>query len=127
MQRSWFKSGWGQPLLLFLDALIWKRFHRTMDFVQYVYATLFWLAVVAFYFLSHNLFVTLIYLEFAALATGVLLVLRSLQTDDRYFEFFAVCLITLAGAESAIAISLLVNLNRSAGQLNADSFAGLKL
>jgi len=98
-----------------------------MDFVQYVYATLFWLAITAFYFLSHNLFVTLIYLEFAALATGVLLVLRSLQTDDRYFEFFAICLITLAGAESAIAISLLVNLNRSAIQLDSSNFSSLKL
>jgi NADH-ubiquinone oxidoreductase chain 4L len=97
-----------------------------MDFVFYVYAVLFWLSLSSFYFLSHNLFITLVYLEFAALATGIILVLRSLQTDDRYFEVFSISLIALAGAESAIAISLLVALNRTAQSLNADQFAGLK-
>lgn len=110
---------------VYADAL--GNFLEKMDFVQYVYASLFWLSLGCFYFLAHNIFITLVYLEFAALATGVLLVLQSLRLDDRYYEFMGLSLITLAGAESAIAISLLVNLSRSGIQLSAAEFANLKV
>jgi len=92
-----------------------------------VYINLFWLSIACFYFLSHNVFITLVYLEFAALSVGVLLVLRSLHLDERYFEFMALMLITLAGAESAIAISLLVNLSRTGVQLSSREFTNLKV
>jgi NADH-ubiquinone oxidoreductase chain 4L len=76
--------------------------------------------------LSANIFVGLVYLELASLSTSLLLVLHSIMSDDRYFEFFAISLITIAGAESAVAISLLVSINRLSVALTAEEFSTLK-
>lgn len=97
-----------------------------MNFVYYLYTFLFFLSYAFFYFLSYNIFIGLVYLELASLSVSVLLVLHSLLVDDRYFEFFAISLITIAGAESAVAISLLVSMNRLSVALTAEEFSTLK-
>ena len=97
-----------------------------MNFVYYLYITLFFLSYAFFYFLAYNIFIGLVYLELASLSVSVLLVLHSMFLDDRYFEFFAISLMTIAGAESAVAISLLVSINRLAIALTAEEFSTLK-
>lgn len=85
------------------------------------------MAYAFFYFLSYNIFIGLVYLELASLSISVLLVLHSILVDDRYFEFFAISLMTIAGAESAVAISLLVSMNRLSVPLTAQEFSTLKM
>lgn len=97
-----------------------------MEFAYYIYTVLLLLAYAFFYFLSYNIFIGLVYLELAALSTSVLLVLHSIFFDDRYWEFFAISLMTIAGAESAVAISLLVSMNRLSVALTSEEFSTLK-
>lgn len=113
-------------IYIFPMLLIFIKFLRTMIFVQYVYLFILFLSYFFFYFLSANIFVGLVYLELASLSTSLLLVLHSIMSDDRYFEFFAISLITIAGAESAVAISLLVSINRLSVALTAEEFSTLK-
>jgi NADH-ubiquinone oxidoreductase chain 4L len=98
-----------------------------MNFVYYLYIVLFFMSYAFFYFLAYNIFIGLVYLELASLSVSVLLVLHSLFLDDRYFEFFAISLMTIAGAESAVAISLLVSMNRLSVALTSEEFSTLKL
>lgn len=98
-----------------------------MNFVYYSYIILFFLSYAFFYFLAYNIFIGLVYLELASLSVSVLLVLHSMFSDDRYFEFFAISLMTIAGAESAVAISLLVSMNRLSVALTAEEFSTLKV
>jgi NADH-ubiquinone oxidoreductase chain 4L len=97
-----------------------------MNFTYYVYTFIFFLSYAFFYFLSYNIFIGLVYLELASLAVSVLLILNSIMLDDRYFEFFAISLMTIAGAESAVAISLLVSMSRLSVSLTSAEFSTLK-
>ena len=98
-----------------------------MDFVFYTYIFLFFSSLAFFYFLLYNIFVGLVYIEVASLCVSILLILASLAYDDRYFEFFAIVLMTAAGAESAVAIALFVSMNKLSILLIADEFSTLKL
>jgi NADH-ubiquinone oxidoreductase chain 4L len=138
-QRSWFKSGWAHhsASFLYLFARRCKKSvlkkvtlqHKNffiMNFTYYVYTFIFFLSYAFFYFLSYNIFIGLVYLELASLAVSVLLILNSIMLDDRYFEFFAISLMTIAGAESAVAISLLVSMSRLSVSLTSAEFSTLK-
>lgn len=72
------------------------------------------------------MFIILVYLELAALSISALLVIVSQMQDNQYAEFFAVALIAAVGAESAIAISLLIAINSLGFKLNAREFSQLK-
>lgn len=98
-----------------------------MAFSYYIYSFIFWLSFTACYFLSNNLFMVLVYTELAALSVGVLLIIHSVLVDDLFFEVFTIALITLAGAESALAVSLLVGLSYASVKLWVGEFVKFKV
>lgn len=108
------------------NVFCFEKFCFCTMLVYYTYIFLLFLSYAFFYFLSYNIFIGLVYLEVASLSTSVLLVLHSIFHDDRYAEFFAIALITVAGAESAVAISLLVSINRLGVMLSSEEFSTLK-
>jgi NADH:ubiquinone oxidoreductase subunit K len=78
------------------------------------------------YFVGYNLFLVLVYLELSALAASSLIVVCANHFDSFFLEFFAVLLIAVVGAESAIAVSILILANRQGLELNASSLSRLK-
>jgi hypothetical protein len=72
------------------------------------------------------MFIVLVYLELAALSVSAMLVITAYVNDNQYAEFFAVALMAAVGAESAIAISLLIAINSLGFRLNAKEFSQLK-
>ena len=72
------------------------------------------------------MFIVLVYLELAALSVSAMLVITAHVNDNQYAEFFAVALMAAVGAESAIAISLLIAINSLGFRLNAKEFSQLK-
>jgi NADH:ubiquinone oxidoreductase subunit K len=98
-----------------------------MEFVYYIYIFIFFSSFAFFYFLLYNIFVGLVYVEVASLAVSILLILSSHVFDDHYYEFFAIALITAAGAESAVAIALFVSANKLSLFLTSSEFSTIKL
>ncbi len=82
-------------------------------------------AFYAIFFVANNVFVAVIYLEFSSLCVCLLLVAHSALIGELYFELWAIALMAIAGAESAIAISLLVAMNRLGVALSAREFSNL--
>jgi NADH:ubiquinone oxidoreductase subunit K len=97
-----------------------------MNYIFFVYLLLFFFSFGFIYFVGYNMFIVLVYLELAALSISALLVVSSQISDNQYAEFFAVSLIAAVGAESAIAISLLIAINSLGFKLNAREFSQLK-
>jgi NADH:ubiquinone oxidoreductase subunit K len=97
-----------------------------MNFAYFSYTMLFFTSLSFMFFVSYNFFLVLVYLEICALSTSALLVISAKAFDDHYFEFFSVVLITVIGAESAIAISLLVIMNKYGISLAGPEFSQLK-
>jgi len=69
----------------------------------------------------------LVYTELAALSVGVLLIIHSVLADDLFFEVFTIALITMAGAESALAVSILTGLSRASLKLWTGEFSSFKI
>lgn len=97
-----------------------------MNYVFLCYLLLFFFSFGFIYFVGYNIFIVLVYLELAALSISAILVIVAHGNDNQYAEFFAVALIAAVGAESAIAISLLIAINSLGFRLNAKEFSQLK-
>jgi len=78
------------------------------------------------FFVGYNFFLVLIYLELSALAVSSILVATANYFDSFFVEFFAVLLIAVVGAESAVAISILILAANQGIDLNSYSLSSLK-
>lgn len=106
--------------------LMQLNFSFIMNYIFFCYILLFFFSFGFIYFVGYNMFIVLVYLELAALSISAILVVTASNFDNFYAEFFAVSLITAVGAESAIAISLLIAMNNVGVMLNAEEFSKLK-
>jgi NADH:ubiquinone oxidoreductase subunit K len=97
-----------------------------ISFVYFIYIIIFLLSLSFIFFVGYNYFLVLIYLEVAALSISSILVLTANYFDSFFAEFFAVILIAVVGAESAIAISILILATRQGLDLNYQSLSLLK-
>jgi NADH:ubiquinone oxidoreductase subunit K len=97
-----------------------------INFIYFVYTSILILSISFVYFVGYNFFLVLIYLEVSALSVSSLLVLTANYYDSFFVEFFAVLLIAIVGAESAIAISILILANQQGLELNSYSLSSLK-
>lgn len=97
-----------------------------LNFVYFVYSLMFCLCLSFMFFVGYNYFQVLIHLEVAALAVSSLLVLTANYFDSFFVEFFAVTLMAVVGAESAIAISILILAAQQGLELNSQSINLLK-
>lgn len=97
-----------------------------VNFIYFVYTVIFIFSLSFMYFVGYNYFLVLIYLEVGALAISSLLVITANYFDSFFVEFFAVILIAVVGAESAIAISILILATRQGLELNSQSLNLLK-
>jgi NADH:ubiquinone oxidoreductase subunit K len=97
-----------------------------VNFIYFVYVSMLILSMSFVYFVGYNFFLVLIYLEVSALSVSSLLVLTANYYDSFFVEFFAVLLIAIVGAESAIAISILVLATQQGLELNSYSLSSLK-
>jgi NADH:ubiquinone oxidoreductase subunit K len=97
-----------------------------INFIYFVYVIMLVLSISFVYFVGYNFFLVLIYLEVSALSVSSLLVLTANYYDSFFVEFFAVLLMAIVGAESAIAISILILANQQGLELNSYSLSSLK-
>ncbi len=97
-----------------------------VNFLYFVYVTIFCLSLSFIFFVGFNYFHVLVYLEISALAVTSLLVITANYYDSLFVEFLAVIFIALVGAESAIAISILILANRKGIDINSVQLTNLK-
>lgn len=96
------------------------------NLLYFTFIFLFLLSLSFVFFVGYNFFLVLIYLELSALSVSSLLVLTGNFFDSFYSEFFAVVLMTIVGAESAIAISILILASRQGVDLSSYQLGFLK-
>lgn len=97
-----------------------------VNFLYFVYVLIFLLSLSFVVFVGYNFFLVLIYLELSALSVSSLLVLTANYYDSFFVEFFAVILMAVVGAESAIAISILILATQQGLDLNSYALSSLK-
>lgn len=97
-----------------------------VNFLYFVYVLIFLLSLSFVFFVGYNFFLVLIYLELSALSVSSLLVLTANYYDSFFVEFFAVVLMAVVGAESAIAISILILATQQGLDLNSYALSSLK-
>jgi NADH-quinone oxidoreductase subunit K len=87
---------------------------------------LFIFSIIGLVFAKHNFILVLVSLEIGFLAISLIFTLGSFFIDDLYGQLFTIFILTIAGGESALAISFLVFLDRYGVGLNSDSVSNLK-
>jgi len=97
-----------------------------VHFIYFVYLIILTLSLSFVFFVGYNFFLVLIYLELSALAVSSILVATANYFDSFFVEFFAVLLIAVVGAESAVAISILILAANQGIDLNSYSLSSLK-
>jgi NADH:ubiquinone oxidoreductase subunit K len=97
-----------------------------VHFLYFVYLTILILSLSFVFFVGYNFFLVLIYLELSALAVSSILVITANYFDSFFVEFFAVLLMAVVGAESAVAISILILAANQGLDLNSYSLGSLK-
>jgi hypothetical protein len=97
-----------------------------INFVYFIYTSILIISMSFVYFVGYNFFLVLVYLEISALAASSLLVFTANYYDSFFVEFFAVILMAIVGAESAMAISILILANQQGFELNSFSLNLLK-
>jgi len=95
-------------------------------FIAFSYIFMLMISLSFVFFVGYNFFLVLVYLEVTALSVSSLLVVFASYYDSFYLEFFATVLMSIVGAESAIAISILILASRQGLELNSYSLSGLK-
>jgi len=89
-------------------------------------AFLFIFSIIGLIFARHNFILILVSLEIGFLAISLIYTVTSFMLDDLYGQLFTIFILTIAGGESALAISFLVFLDRYNVTLNAESVTYLK-
>ena len=97
-----------------------------IQFLYFVYIFILLLSLSFVFFVGYNFFLVLIYLELSALAVSSLLVITANYFDSFFVEFFAVLLMAVVGAESAVAISILILATNQGLDLNSYALSSLK-
>jgi NADH:ubiquinone oxidoreductase subunit K len=87
---------------------------------------LFFISIFGIFFLRKNLFLYLIFFEILVLVLIMFLAIQSIFSDDLSGQIFAIVLICVAGAESAIGLALLVLFNRLRGSVSLQVLNSLK-
>nr|YP_009558607.1 NADH dehydrogenase subunit 4L [Capillidium heterosporum]YP_010417165.1 NADH dehydrogenase subunit 4L [Capillidium rhysosporum]AZZ06708.1 NADH dehydrogenase subunit 4L [Capillidium heterosporum]QWY25712.1 NADH dehydrogenase subunit 4L [Capillidium rhysosporum] len=82
---------------------------------------LFLIGIEGFILNNKNLILMLICLEIMLLATTVLVLTFSITFDDLFAHIYALYIIILAGAESAIGLAILVAFYRLRGEISLSS------
>lgn len=83
--------------------------------------TLFIIGFIGFILNRKNIILMLISIEIMLLAITILILLNSLHFDDSIGQIFGIFIIALAGAESAIGLSILVAYYRLNGHISLSS------
>lgn len=73
-----------------------------------------------------NLIVTLICIEMALLAVNLNLIIHSVELDDILGQVYALCIIALGAAESALGLAILICLFKVRGDMTLHSAILLK-
>lgn len=94
--------------------------------LYFIFIFLFLLSFSFVFFVGYNFFLVLVYLELSALSVSSLLVITGNFFDSFYAEFFAVVFMTIVGAESAVAISILILATRQGLDLSSYELSLLK-
>jgi NADH:ubiquinone oxidoreductase subunit K len=97
-----------------------------ISFLYLIYSIMFLLSLSFVFFVGYNFFLVLIYLEISALSVSALLVLTANHFDSFFVEVFAIFLMAIVGAESAIAISILILATQQGLELNSHALSSLK-
>ena len=97
-----------------------------VNFLYCVYLFILLLSLSFVFFVGYNFFLVLVYLELSALAVSALLVITANYFESFFVEFFAVIMMAVVGAESAIAISLLILATQQGLALNDNMLDSLK-
>lgn len=87
---------------------------------------LFFLSLLLLYINRRNLIITLVSFELLSIGLSILFITNSIWINDLNGQVFALLILIVSGAESAIALSLFLAHFRSSGSITAMSLRQLK-
>lgn len=96
-----------------------------IDFINVALVT-FIIGIWGIFVVRKNIIIVLVSIELLLFAVNLLFVIFSVYLDDLVGQLFALFILTIAAAESAIGLALLVNYYRIFGIINTDSLSHLK-
>ena len=99
-----------------------------IQFIQYLtIANILFLIGIWGIFLNHrNIIIIFMSIELMLLAINIILILYSVSLDDLIGQIFALLVLTVAAAESAIGLGLLISYYRVRGNINIENINLLK-
>ena len=99
-----------------------------IQFIQYLtIANILFLIGIWGIFLNHrNIIIIFMSIELMLLAINIILILYSVFLDDLIGQIFALLVLTVAAAESAIGLGLLISYYRVRGNINIENINLLK-
>jgi NADH-quinone oxidoreductase subunit K len=97
-----------------------------LTYLLIVMSVLFILGLCGVFLTRKNIIVVLIAIELMLLAANGSLVLFSLHIDDIMGQVYTLLVLTVAAAESAIGLAILVAYHRLRGIIDVDTLRGLK-
>lgn len=96
-----------------------------IDFIN-VALIIFMIGIWGIFVVRKNIIIVLVSIELLLFAVNLLFVIFSIYLDDMVGQLFALFILTIAAAESAIGLALLVNYYRIFGIISTDSLSQLK-
>jgi len=97
---------------------------NTPDFLMPL--SLFLIGIWGIFVVRKNIILILISLELLFLSGTLNFIFFSIYLDDLIGQIFALCIISVTGAESALALSILVSFFRLRGDISIDVISNLK-
>ena len=99
-----------------------------MDFITYITLPLliFFTGLAGIFLNRRNIIIMIMSIELMLLAVNFDFILFSIYLGDRLGQVFSLFILTVAAAESAIGLAILVAFYRSRGTLSVESLSSLK-
>lgn len=107
-------------LVLYYKILTLKIIYYIYIFIMNLSLILFLIGILGFVLNRRNIILMLISIEIMLLSVTFLILIASLNFDDILGQTFAVYIITIAGAESAIGLGILVAYYRLRGSIQIE-------
>ena len=106
--------------IIFVFFFISNRLKILLDFIMNLSLILFLIGILGFVLNRKNIILMLISIEIMLLSITFLILINSFSFDDILGQTFAIYIIAIAGAESAIGLGILVAFYRLRGSIALD-------
>jgi len=87
---------------------------------------LFFISLIGLIFNSRNIIITLMCIELLLLSLNLNFIIFSIYLDDMYGQIFSLFILTVAAAESAIGLAIIILYYRTRGKISLDQLSLLR-